>query len=236
MKNKTLLITIVLIILIGSLAYLTLNNKIIVNSVNSSNLEDTNSKKYNNSELGISFNYPKSFGLPRELELTNNTDQSVYSGRGIEISFNNNPEAFNVILASLDFEKFKTRTYRTVKDKDDFCPIFNEFNIEKSNYCHILEVDGRESFAEYRVETDEGVVFVIYSVYVDINKNSFTGATISTTFVELSETLQKYIDFEELLKKNTADVINNLANESNLSANTLDQLTMFKQVIASLNL
>lgn len=124
---------------------------------NNNKLADSSWQDYINNELGISFQYPDSWGdvnlkyVDETMSLEEINGPKVFKGNGAYLTFTNN-YAY-ILLASSDFSQFLVDSYNGGKNLSSGCLSMNSLNTNIDyyrSYCRDIIVANQKTYGYYQ--------------------------------------------------------------------------------------
>jgi hypothetical protein len=190
---------------------------------------------YKNSNFGLSFEYPKTYGKAIEEPLSPDIYDWVWSGKGLRISFNGIGNPFFTLI-SKDYSAFKENYYHGSEDIKKLCPQIGVYDAKDMSLCKSINIAGQEAFERYFVVADEGVAFVNRAVYLNLSGTDYTGLTVSQIYPNLAVPLNDLLsaENEKEFAAQAESMINDLSRKENLPTPVGEQVDDFEQMLNTL--
>ncbi|MDD5039881.1 MAG: hypothetical protein PHY34_01900 [Patescibacteria group bacterium] len=146
-------------------------------NVDNSSVDTSDWQTYTNEELGISFEYPTTWGRVQEEEIDNTEkEDDVYAGKAVSISFQNSHSGY-VLLASSGFRNFITDHYNGGYDLQKQCS--SPGQITNQTYCTLATVAGQKTLDRIYFDAYECSPHFVREVWLNLNHQTYKGIRIS---------------------------------------------------------
>ncbi len=204
-------------------------------------------RDYTNNELGISFQYPQSWGdvklkyVDEKMSLEEINGPKVFKGKGVYVSFIKN--SAYILLTSSNFSQFLIDSYNGDKDLSLGCASNGEVYENTGegydrNYCQNIVIAGQKTYGYYQHHNMEcSGDYLWYHLPLNVLKSTsgYNGLQINYSIdFPISET-----DFSDPCGRTPENIKANLEainKRENLSDKILQSLTEYDKFLASLKL